>query len=138
MWKSVIPHLFVSHKPKSMCSSMIHGKSSNFQRKTSGAPQGFITGPVLFNVSINDLFFFVLSASMYNFADDISLSVTTMTVAEFQNTDSDVVINWFKSNKMIVNPENSKQSWNKQKYDYLNETNNWIIEQKRLRLPSNS
>ena len=75
---------------------------------------------------------------MYNFADDISLSVTTMTVAEFQNTDSDVVINWFKSNKMIVNPENSKQSWNKQKYDYLNETNNWIIEQKRLRLPSNS
>ena len=75
---------------------------------------------------------------MYNFADDISLSVTTMTVAEFQNTDSDVVINWFKSNKMIVNPENSKQSWNKQKYDYLNETNYWIIEQKRLRLPSNS
>ena len=75
---------------------------------------------------------------MYNFADDISLSVTTMTVAEFQNTDSDVVINWFKSNKMIVNPENSKQSWNKQKYDYLNETNNWIIEQKRLRLPSKS
>ena len=117
---------------------MIHGKSSNFQRKTSGAPQGFIAGPVLFNISINDLFFFVLSASMYNFADDNSLSVTTMTVAEFQNTDSDVVINWFKNNKIIVNPENSKQSWDKQKYDYLNETNNWIIEQKRLLLPSNS
>ena len=75
---------------------------------------------------------------MYNFADDNSLSVTTMTVAEFQNTDSDVVINWFKNNKIIVNPENSKQSWDKQKYDYLNETNNWIIEQKRLLLPSNS
>ena len=89
---------------------MIHGKSSNFQRKTSGAPQGFKTGPVLFNISINDLFFFVLSASMYNFVNDNSLSVTTMTVAEFQNTDSDVVINWFKNNKIRVNPENSRQS----------------------------
>ena len=45
---------------------------------------------------------------MYNFADDNSLSVISKTVAELKNIlqpELEVVINWFKNNEMIVNPE---------------------------------
>ena len=71
-------------------------KKSNFQKIISGVPQGSITGPILFNFSINDLFFFVSSASMYNFADDNSLSVAAKTVTELKSTlqsESEVIIN---------------------------------------------
>ena len=101
-------------------------KKSDFQKIISGVPQGSITGPILFNFSINDLFFFVSSASMHNFADDNSLSAAAKTVTELKNTlqsESEVIINWFKNNKMIVNPEKFQAIiLDKQKHDYSNET----------------
>ena len=51
---------------------------------------------------------------MYNFADDNSLSAAAKTVTELKNTlhsESKVIINWFKNNKMLVNHENSGQSY---------------------------
>ena len=63
---------------------------------------------------------------MYNFADDNSLYVIAKTVAESKNTlkyESEVIINQFKNNEMIVNPEKFQAIiLDKQKYDYSNET----------------
>ena len=51
---------------------------------------------------------------MYNLADDNSLSAAAKTVTKLKNAlqvESEVIINWFKKNEMIVNPENSRQSY---------------------------
>ena len=72
---------------------------------------------------------------MYKFADDNSLSAAANTVTELKITfqpEPEVIINWFKNNKMIVNPENFQAIiLDKQKHDYSNETiefNNKTVE----------
>lgn len=74
----------------------------------SSVSQGPITEPILFKFSIIDLFFFVSRVSMYNFSDDNTLSASAKTAVNLKNTlqsESEVIINWFKNNKMRVNPE---------------------------------
>ena len=62
---------------------------------------------------------------MYNFADDNSLSAAAKTVTELKNTlhsESKVIINWFKNNKMLVNHEKFRAIiLDKQTPDYSNE-----------------
>ena len=87
-------------------------------------PQGYITGPILFNILINDLFlFFVSSASMYNLADNNTLSAFGITVPEI------IIFNWFN---IMINSRQIPSSHNRQiKNDQSDQTityDNQIVE----------
>ena len=86
----------------------INNTYSDYNEIISGVPQGSILGPVFFNLSINDLFFFIEKASMHNFADDNTLSAWGERVSKLIDTlesESNIAIDWFTKNKMIINPD---------------------------------
>ena len=86
----------------------INNTFSNYQKIISRVPQGSILRPIFFNLSINDLFFFVFDVSLHNFADDSTLSAlaeTILVLIDILQSGSEIVIGWFKNNKMIVNPD---------------------------------
>ena len=86
----------------------INDTESFFQILLSGAPQGSILGPFLFNLFINDLFFFIKDAELANFADDNTIYVGSKDLTELLEIlrkECETAINWFKTNKMIVNPD---------------------------------
>ena len=64
--------------------------------------------PILFNLFINDLFFFIKEAEITSFADDNTIYVGSKDLAELLeilHKECEIVINWFETNNMIVNPD---------------------------------
>ena len=81
---------------------------SDFESIHQGVPQGSILGPVLFKIFINDIFHFVESCNLYNYADDNTVSCSDHSLENVIYkliNDSLLLIKWFLNNKMKTNPE---------------------------------
>ena len=60
----------------------IGGVRSSWADFHKGVPQRFILGPLLFNISINDLFLSIDKCSLYNYADDNYISFLVPSLSE--------------------------------------------------------
>ena len=86
----------------------INNKQSQFDKIISGVPQGSIFGPILFNIFLNDFFFFIPKASVHNFAGDntlCSFAKTLKGLVTILQSEYETAINWLHNNKMIVNTD---------------------------------
>ena len=80
---------------------------SSFQEVISGVPQGSVPGTIFFNFYINDLFFFIKQATLYNYADDNTLAYFSKTLPDLVNIlekETGVALSWLELDKMVANP----------------------------------
>ncbi len=85
----------------------ISNEKSSWMPLLKVMPQGSSLGPFLFNVFMNDLFYFIETCSLTNYADENTLDMISCTieiVLSALRTDTDHAINWFVDNFMQVNP----------------------------------
>ena len=62
----------------------INDNFSSCEKITTGVPQGSIRGSFLFNIFINDLFLFVSSSNLSNYADDNTLYASGFNLKEIK------------------------------------------------------
>ena len=94
----------------------INNSYSSWREILYGVPQGSILGPLLFNIFICDMFYFLENHELANYADDSTpysakrnqlLLIIYKLVIEELETSSSILFKWLQTNYMKVNTDKS-------------------------------
>ena len=88
--------------------TQVDGEYSNQRTLKYGVPQGSILGPLLFNLFMNDIFYFMDKAKLANYADDTSTYISEEGIFPFLHalkSETEVVLEWFRINEMKSNSD---------------------------------
>ena len=86
----------------------ISGQTGEWKTLKKGVPQGSIMGPVLFNLFVNDIVYIFERSTLYNYADDNTISVSGPSkeiIIQTLANETQKAIEWFRVNMMEANPQ---------------------------------
>ena len=86
----------------------INSSFSDWKEIKIGVPQGSVLGPLLFNVFVNDIFWFSHRTKICNYADDTTIFACHPdldTIIKQLEEDSSVLVKWFSDNFLKLNDD---------------------------------
>ena len=84
----------------------VNGSYSSWLELLFGVPQGSILGPLLFNIFINDMFYFTNESKLANYADDNTLYTVKENITDLLKileNETCIILDWFRKNEMKPN-----------------------------------
>ena len=121
---------FKSYLSNRKQSTFVNGTQSIYLDILCGVPQGYVLGPLLFLVYINDIEQCELSSKVEMYADDTSLTTSSqdpMTLEFKLNSDLKKIQNWLHSNKLTLNVKKTKCALIGSRYKLNNLNHDFIV-----------